>query len=193
MTESLPNQPEDEAKLVHPITELVPGIAEADAALLTRLAGFDQHVSAMSSDFAHHMPWAVDQAYMHPHHTAKLIREEAQMGPVVTDALRLGYEVQRSGIAYRVSANPNLTWMATLNDDAIRTVRQDKVFMARRTAYMFEPNAPWLYQRMQSRLLVCLAWMAEGKPMEGRKISSTVRERLASEASKLLMNEEDGI
>lgn len=185
MTEAHPDQPEIEAKLVHPITEIVPGISEHDADLLTRIALFDQRMGNIpvdSDELGYLMPWSLDQAYMHPHSTAQLLQPASTLNPLHQDGLRLGQEAERTAIAYRVTANSHITWMASINDAAYRVIRGDRIFMARRDAYSYEPNAPWLYRRMQSRLLICIAWMAEGKPMEGRVISPTVRDRLAAEA-----------
>ena len=191
MSESSPEQPEQETQLKYPITEIVRDISAYDADLLTRIAELDQRVSAPTTDLAHLIPWAMDHAYMHPHRSAQLITEESDFEPTYKQALQLCVEAERSGIAYRVSANPRLHWMARLNDDAVKVIQQDKLFTARKDAHAFEASAPWLYRKMQSRLLVCIAWMAEGKPMEGRKISPTVRDRIAAEATKLLMSESD--
>lgn len=189
MPETSPDQPEQETQLKYPITEIVTDISEHDADILSRIAQLDQRHSAAAEDMAHLMPWAMDQAFLHPHKSAQLISDESDFEPLYKEALRLCVEAERSGIAYRVSANPRLSWMARLNDDAVRVVKQDRIFSARKDEHTFEPNAPWLYRRMQSRLMVCIAWMAEGKPMEGRKISPSVRERIAAEASKLLLDD----
>lgn len=194
MPESSPDQPEQATQLKYPITEIVTDISEHDADILTRIAVLDQRHSAASVDLAHLMPWAMDQAFLHQHASTQLLREDSTFEPLYREALELCVEAERSGIAYRVSANPNLRWMARLNDDAVRVVKQDRIFSARKDAHAFEASAPWLYRKMQSRLLVCIAWMAEGKPMEGRTMSQNVRERIAAEASKLLMEEtENGI
>jgi hypothetical protein len=194
MPETSPDQPEQETRLKYPITELMTDISEYDADVLTRIASLDQRMSTSKVDLAHLMPWAMDHAFMHQHASAQLITNESTIEPGSKEALRLCVEAERSGIAYRVTANPRISWMARLNDDALKVIRQDRVFTARRDAHSFEPNATWLYKKMQSRLLVCIAWMAEGRPMEGRTISPTVRDRIAAEATKLLLSEpEDGI
>lgn len=189
MPETSPDQPEQAAQLKYPITEIVTDISEHDADILTRIAQLDQRRSASAEDLGHLIPWAMDQAFMHPHASAQLISEESTFEPLYKEALKLCVEAERSGIAHRVSANPNLRWMARLNDAAVKVVKQDRVFSARKDAHTFEPNAPWLYRKMQSRLMVCIAWMAEGKPMEGRTISPSVRERIAAEASKILLDD----
>src|SRR6185437_11270173 len=130
MPETNPEQPELETQLKYPITEIVTDISEHDADILTRIALFDQRMSAVSEDLAHLMPWSMDHAFMHPHKTAQLLREDSAFA--YKEALRLCQEAERSGMAYRISANPRLHWMARLNDDAVRTIRQDRIFSARK-------------------------------------------------------------
>lgn len=194
MSEAQPAQPESESKLAYPITEIVPGISEYDADLLTRIAQYDQLMGNTPVDreeLAYLMPWALDQAYTRPHATAQFLQPESTLSPALQQGLRLGYEAQRSDIAYRVTANQRITWMARINGTAYQVVMGDRIFAARRNDHMFEPNAPWLYRKMQSRLLICIAWMAEGKPMEGRLVSPAVRERFAAEAGQYLFTQSD--
>lgn len=194
MTEAQPAQPEFESKLAYPITEIVPGISAHDADLLTRIAQFDQLMGNTPVDreeLAYLMPWALDQAYTRPHATAQLLRPESTLSPVLQQGMRLGQEAERSDIAYRVTANQRITWMARINGTAYQVVMGDRIFTARRNDYMFKPNERSLYRKMQSRLLICIAWMSEGKPMEGRVISPTVRERFAAEAGQYLFTQSD--
>jgi hypothetical protein len=182
MSESMPSQSERSYQPAHPITELVTDISDGDVALLTDIAGYDHKLTTISAELRNVMPWAQDEAFLHPHRTAVQLRGTS-IDTYHMRALQLANRAARSGIAYRVSSNPRIYWMARLTDEAIATVNQDRVYRDRRERQTYQPNEPVLYHRMQSRLMMCLAWMAEGRPMETRKMGQeVVRQRMAEAA-----------
>jgi hypothetical protein len=193
MSEHQPPVAETNFEPVVPISELVDDISEADAALITTIASLNQSHIKTHADLSGLMPWALDQAFMHPHATAQeLFHPKPGLSTLRTEALRHAQKVERSGIAYRVSGNPKLQWMARVTDDTYAVLRNDRVFRDRRDKYSREPNASWLYKSMQSRLLLCLAWMMEGKEMDVRRIHPTIQQRIAAESMQFL-DETDGV
>jgi hypothetical protein len=190
MPESQPGSAEAKFEPVVPIYELVNDISEADADLITQIAGLDERLSKISDELRGMVPWALDQAFLHPHGTAQMLREPGQR-KLRNQALQLATDIARSGIAYRVSANPKLSWMARITDDTYTVLREDRIFRDRKDKYSREPNAPWLYKEMQSRLFVCLARMMEGKEMEVRRIHPLLRQRIAAKAMELPENSDD--
>jgi len=153
--------------LVIPIDELVAenaSLLEVDADLLTRLAEFEK--IGMDGDT---LGRAMDMAFMKPHRTAAMLgrREEFPDQETVSfaEALRLAQEAERSGIAYRLTDNPNLTWMVPLSERARAAVKSDVTYAERRHRYQRELYTPW-YRSMQSRLIVCVARLAAGRPLE---------------------------
>lgn len=191
MSESEPVPAETTFEPVIPITELVEDISERDAGLITEITELDQKYGKVSHELSGLMPWALDHAFMRPHRTAQMLRETTH-SKFYLEALELAQRVQKSGIAYSVSANPKIQWMSRVTNDTYAVLRDDRVFSERRAKHSREPNAPWLYQQMQSRLLLCLAWMMEGKEMDARRMHPTIRQKLAAEAMRLLDNS-DGI
>lgn len=191
MSEFDPTSAETIFEPVVPITELVTDISERDANLITDIAALDQKYENISHELSGLMPWALDRAFMRPHRTAQMLRD-AGRPKLHTEALSHAQVVQRSGIAYTVSANPKISWMSRVTDNTYAVLREDRIFSERRDKYSGEPNAPWLYQHMQSRLLLCLARMMEGKEMQVRKIHPTIRQKIAEEVLQLL-KDSDGV
>jgi hypothetical protein len=191
MSEQQPPRAESDFAPVIPITELVNDLSESDAALLTQIAAFDERASKAHDELRGLMPWALDQAFLHPHNTALTLRESG-VGAFRREALELATTVAQSGIAHRVSANTKLSWMARITEDTYDVLRDDRIFRERRDKYSREPNAPWLYKEMQSRLFICLARMMEGKEMDVRKIRPVMRERIVTEAMRFL-EDSDGV
>lgn len=191
MSETHPASAEAKFEPVVPISDLVDDISEADADLITQIAALDQSHGHVSQELNGLMPWALDQAFMHPHKAAQELLKPGQ-SRLRTEALRLAQRVERSGIAYRVSANPKLQWMSRVTDDTYTVLRNDRVFRERRDRYSREPNARWLYKNMQSRLLLCLARMMEGREMDVRRIHPTIQQRIAAETMDFL-SKSDGV
>lgn len=173
--------------LAVPIESLVAekaSLSVADAELLTRLARFEQ-IGMDDGTLGN----AMDMAFMRPHRTAAIVsrREELpdQESAAFIKALRLAREADHSGIAYRLTENSNLTWMVPLSDQARAAVRSDIIFTERQHHYQQDGlYAPW-YRFMQSRLIVCVARLAAGKPLEHARPSRVLQRWQA------LRNEQD--
>lgn len=194
MYESLPASAEIPFEPVVPITELVDDISEADADLITTIAALHHKHIKTHAELSGLMPWALDQAFMHPHATAQeLLHPELGHSPLRTEALRHAQAVAKSNIAYRVSGNTKLMHMARVTEETYAVLRNDRVFRDRRDKYSREPNASWLYKSMQSRLVLCLAWMMEGQEMDVRRIHPTVRQRIVAEATGFLDDPTNGV
>lgn len=193
MSESQPTSAETTFEPVVPIYELIDDISDADATLITRIASLNQSHIQTHAELSGLMPWALDQAFMHPHATAQeLLNPKPGQSALRAEALRHAQKVERSGIAYRVSGNPKLQWMSRVTNDTYAVLRNDRIFRERKDKYSREPNASWLYRSMQSRLLLCLAWMMEGKEMDVRRIYPTIQQRIAAESMQF-MDEIDGV
>jgi hypothetical protein len=159
-----------------PIEEIIPGIGEADADMFQRLASFE----GLAIDDGV-LARAMDMAFHEPYHTAAMIRDPGLIpsseGPLFTPAIGLAYEAQRSGVAYRITDNPRVTWKLPLSQQAIAVVKRDVEFSQRRDLYQQTLYEPW-FRSMQSRLIVCVARVSAGKEMERVRPTRSMQEWL---------------
>ena len=153
----------------HRLKELVPGILESDAQLLARLGAFTQ-----ANSLGHYALSALDIVSRGKGHMDKIRAGEAvrTFGPLGQIALEVAGQIYKSGIAYRITANPNLPaisggMVVSIGPEALEAIRHDDAFTERTRARNGVPQDPDLFQAAQNALFARLAELAGDTPAVG--------------------------
>jgi hypothetical protein len=149
-----------------PIEQLVPEISEIDAALIEDLSAV-----AAQDPYGIYLPRAMDMALLEPRKTSAIVAGRQSLpdneSPLLLVALKHTASVAASNLRFRVTDHRR--GQAPLSAQASDILRRDAEYTERGYRYsstLYEP-----YERAkQARMIVCLAWMVNGRQMERPKL-----------------------